>query len=269
MPDDYPPQEHVLRDLGIWTEMGGEASRAGLIVTDQMLGRCGSLSTGVLGILVDVVAGGAALAAAGGGWIATSDLGITWMAKVDSGPIEARSRVLRSGKTTIVLEVRVAQATRELALATLAFSRLEARTDYQSGTRIAPSERFSFANDESGLRDRFDRVAGFEVVEESRGHVELPVRGYVGNSLGAVQGGVVTALAAYAGECACAFAQPGEVQTKDIEIHFLAPGRRGPLRTEARRLRKDEDGSVFRIEVVDAANDQRLCAMATASIGPF
>lgn len=270
LPSEYPPAQHLLRDLRIWTEVSGSSARVGLDVTREMLCGTGCLATGVLGILVDVLGGGAALTASEGSWIATSEMGLSWLRPARFGPIEAASRLLRVGKSSIVLEADVVQDGRSVALGTLAFTRLEVRGEFQRGTQsLTPAARHSFASDDSRLRLPFPQAAGFHVVSKALGRVDLPIVSYVGNSLGAVQGGVVTALAAYAAECAGEVAMSGEVQAKDLEIHFLALGRKGPLRSGARLLRRDRDASVFRVEVSDSGADGRLCAVARVTVGGF
>ena len=56
--------------------------------------------------------------------------------------------------------------------------------------------------------------------------------------------------------------------TRDLSVHFLAIGRKGPLRTGARVLRSDGDGLLLRVEARDAGAEDRLCTIATATVAP-
>src|ERR1044072_9280227 len=68
----------------------------------------GSVRAGALAVLVDVVGGGLAAVAAPPGWIGTADATLHLTPRPVVGDVEARGRVLRQGRTTVVLEVDLA-----------------------------------------------------------------------------------------------------------------------------------------------------------------
>ena len=286
LPQDYPPAHHVLRDLGLWSEAGAEPPCAGIEVVPALLGAAGACSAGALAVLVDAVAGGAALraaldraapGAAGSraaldaappAWIATSDLRIHWLAPVRAGALVARTRQLRSGRTSVVLEVEVEAGARTVAHGTVAFSRVEAQGEYQRRPRGERLRRVSFASEGAGFTQPFADAIGVRALDAAAGELELPLTPYVGNSLGGLQGGIAVALLDLAAEAAGGAVLGRAVATRDLAVHFLAIGRSGPLRTRAQLLRRDVDALLLRVESRDAGAGDRLCTVATATVAP-
>ena len=77
-------------------------------VVPEICGEDGSVRAGALTTLVDVIGGGLAASTAHPNWIATADLTLHLTAAATEGVVEARARVLRAGRTTVVLEVDLA-----------------------------------------------------------------------------------------------------------------------------------------------------------------
>jgi uncharacterized protein (TIGR00369 family) len=267
LPQDYPPARHVLRDLRLWSEAGAEPPCAGLPVAPALFGATGACSAGAVGVLVDAVAGGAALRAATGGWIATSDLRLHLLAPVRDGELVARAHARRAGRTSVVLEVEVQRADTLVAHAAVAFSRLEAKGDYQQRPCAERLGRVAFGEVDRSFERPWAEALGARVVDASAGAVELPLAPYLLNSLGGLQGGVAVALLDFAAEAAAGAWLGRPAATQDLAVHFLAIGRAGPLRTRATRLRRSGDEVLVRIESRDAGADDRLCTVATATVG--
>jgi acyl-coenzyme A thioesterase PaaI-like protein len=242
LPQDYPPARHVLRDLRLWSEAGAEPPCAGMPCA-------------------------AALRAAAGGWIATSDMRLHLLAPVREGELVARAHALRAGRTSIVLEVEVRREDALVAHAAVAFSRLEAQGEYQQRARAGRLERVSFGDGAAGFEGPWAEALGVRVVDAAAGAVELPLVPYVGNSLGGLQGGVAVALLDFAADAAAGATLGRPAATRDLAVHFLAIGRTGPLRTRAVPLRRSGDDVLLRIESRDAGAGDRLCTVATAIAG--
>ncbi len=287
LPQDYPPARHVLRDLALWSEAGAEPPRAGIAVSAQLFGATGACAAGALAVLVDAVAGGAALRAAPErtapgaavqraapsaevqGWIATSDMRLHWLEPVRGGELIARTRELRSGRTSIVLEVEVCAGPRPVAHGTVAFSRLEAQGEYQRRPRAERFGRVDFGAGSTGFPQPWRECIGARVVDAASGVLELPLTPYVGNSLGGPQGGIAVALLDFAAEAAGGVVLGKPVATRDLAVHLLAIGRKGPLRTHATLLRRVGDEALLRVESRDTGAGDRLCALATATVTRF
>jgi acyl-coenzyme A thioesterase PaaI-like protein len=286
LPREYPPAEHVLRDLRLWSEAGAEPPCAGLPVTPALYGATGACSAGALAVLVDAVAGGAALraaperaapGAAGADWIATSDMRLAWLAPVRGGELVARAQALRSGRSNVVLEVEVEAGGAPAAHAIVAFSRLEAQGEFQQRPRGERLGRVAFGGEGAGFAVPWRDRLGVTVRDAARGAadgaaggaLELPLGPYVGNSLGGLQGGIAVALLDFAAESAGRALLGRRAAVRDLAVHFLAIARTGPLRTQAWLLRRDGDSALLRVESRDAGAGERLCALASAALGAF
>jgi acyl-coenzyme A thioesterase PaaI-like protein len=276
LPQDYPPARHVLRDLGLWSDAGADPPCAGFPVAPALYGASGACSAGALSVLVDAVAGAAALRAEAGraargaavpGWIATSDLRLHVLAPAADGELVARAHALRAGRTSVVAEVEVSRADVLVAHAAVAFSRLEAQGEYQQRPRGERLGRVDFGEGAPGFAAPWAEALGVRVVDAEAGAVELPLAAYVGNSLGGLQGGIAVALLDFAAEAAAGAWLGRAAATRDLAVHFLAIGRAGPLRTRAVRLRRSGGEVLLRLESRDAGAGERLCTVATATVG--
>ena len=101
----YPPRRHLLRDLGIVVDRVDQQVVARLEPLPEIGDQTGRTRVGVLATLADVIAGETAIRSVLPNWTATSNLAIHVDEIPHSEPIEATSRILRSGRQTVVLEV--------------------------------------------------------------------------------------------------------------------------------------------------------------------
>lgn len=259
----YPPDEHMLRDLRLSIERDAGGSRVGLDVVPEMLGELGQLRAGILCILIDAAGGELGVRTARPNWVATSDMVVHQLAPCSAGRVEARPVLLRRTRATIVLEVEVTGPEGALALATMTFAVLPARTPVQRMGAGAEEPRTDFALEGSRLRLPFLDAIGLQRIDDARGVVELPLTPYVGNSLGALQGGVVATLIDVAAEAAARVATGEPWVSVDLAVNFLALGRVGPIRSRARLLRRDAASALLRVELRDVGEDDRLLTVAT------
>jgi acyl-coenzyme A thioesterase PaaI-like protein len=261
----YPPERHVLRDLRLWTERGEWGSRSGLEVVPQILGPAGEVRAGVLATLVDIAGGELAVKSAHPEWIATSDLALHRLRRVEGQRIEARPALVRRSRQTVVLEVTLADARPDpVGLATMTFAVLPAReAQRRMGTGGAPA-RTEFALPGSGLDAPVVERIGARCLDAATGSFELAIGSYVVNSLGALQGGMVALLVDLAAEAAGGVALGRRCQTSDLAQNYLSLARESPVRTSARVLRTDSAGALVRVETRDASG--RLGALASVSV---
>jgi hypothetical protein len=80
---------------------------------------------------------------------------------------------------------------------------------------------------------------------------------------------VVASLVDLAAEHAVREVVDGPVAVADVVLHFLAPGRVGPIATRSSRLGKRADGHVVRVEVVDRGADDRVMSVAVVTVRPL
>ena len=261
----YPPDDHMLRDLRLWIERGECGSCAGFDVVPEMLGDTGQLRAGILGILIDTAGGEMAVRAALPHWVATSDLAYHVLRPVASGGLEARPALLRKTRSTIVIEVEITDASGPVGLATMTFAILEATAKLRRMGAGQESPRTEFQLEGSRLRTPFLAAIGARVLDESNGVVELPLRSYVGNSLGALQGGVVATLLDLSAETAARAAIGAPCVSVDLALNYLSLGKVGPIRSRARVLRRAPAGALVRVELRDAGADDRLLTVGTVN----
>src|SRR5580692_2694836 len=100
----YPPDRHVLRDFDLEMESRPDGTASvWLPVVPALASPWGGPMAGVLATAVDIVAGGLGVRGAAPDWIATSDLSLT-LTRPAAGPqVEARGRVVRKGRTTMIV----------------------------------------------------------------------------------------------------------------------------------------------------------------------
>jgi acyl-coenzyme A thioesterase PaaI-like protein len=261
-PQEYPPAVHMLRDLRIEFEHGEGESRAWIPATRAIADARGHVRLGALATLVDVIGGGLAALAAAPGWIATADLTVHRVEPFvanDRTLLEARGRVLRAGRTTVVIECTILGAGSQLAIATMTFSVLD-RRDSNPVIGPVPGEpmRHSMALPDSGFDVPLLDALGIELIDP--GIASMVIAPYVVNSLGSVQGGALATLAEYAAETL----DPSVgTATVDLQLSYLALAKVGPIRAEAVAL----GGGAVKVEVVDAGAARRA-TVASARTEP-
>jgi uncharacterized protein (TIGR00369 family) len=252
----YPPARHLLSDLGIEAESIAESDTVARIrATPHIVAADGGVRAGVLATLVDLVGGSEAIRAARPDRMVTADLTLQ-MVRPAVGPfVEARGRVVRRGRTTLVIEAGVfdvsgegSQATADAgdappaAWATMTFAihaGNQSKASGDEGPRLPA--RWSFTG--AGLEGPVVDALSLSETGAGGGEVSMPVREYLLNSFGAVQGGVmallgeVAALRAFEGA-----GGPGGAVVTDLQVAYLATGRVGPIVSRTRVLGTCGDG---------------------------
>jgi uncharacterized protein (TIGR00369 family) len=283
----YPPATHYLSDLGMEAEVESETTaRVRIRVTPHITAADGGVRAGVLATLVDVVGGSAALRALRPDWLATADLTLQ-MVRPATGPyVEARGSVVRKGRTILVVEAPVFNVEEDgsdvldaegvaapVAWATMTFAILPNR---ESGPMVEVAEdlpvRWAFTG--PGLDRPVEEELSIEVVDAAGGRVSMPVRAYLFNSFGAVQGGVMALLGDVAGAAALAAvagSEPGAMVVTDLQIAYLSLGRVGPIVSRSRVLGAggDASGGSAVVELLDEGADGRLTTVINVGAVPF
>lgn len=265
------PDRHFLHDLGISIDSDDRRGRAELPFVPEIANRCGAVRAGVLATLLDAAAGRVALRAALPQVIATSHLSFQTRTLPTAGPLVAHSRVLRRGRQSMAVGVRVHVGRDESAAVegSVFFSMFPARGEGLV-ERLAAS-----AAEPVSHRGRLDagflQQIGVRVVDGAAGRVELELSDYVCNHLAALQGGVAATLLEVAAELAAQEAVGAPVAVLDFSIDYLALGRSGPFCTRADIVRCGDGQAAVRTALVDA-DGSALCigtaVAATPESGP-
>lgn len=271
----YPPPVHVLRDLGLDVEV-----RHGGVTRGRLAARGGGqLPLGVVSTAVDVLAGAVCARAISPDWMATSVLSLH-LGDVDPDvELVLDAMVLRAGRSTVTVEVELRQQL-TVGTAVLTFSRLPRResTLVLPDTGGRPGDRYGFGglSEGSGRMGAgvggFDTAIGCRVVPGDPGRTETEILPYVRNSFGAVNGGVVAAVADAAARSVVGDA--GRWRTVDLTVSFLGQGRVGPMVTSSRLLRTGGSSRSVRVEVrddgqIDDTGRARLMVVAQVGLVPF
>lgn len=266
----YPPEKHFMRDLRIVFENGSGARRMLIPLAAPLLNDAGSLDLGVAATLLDIQGGGDAISAVQPDWAVTSDMTLHLLRPVSSGVVVGRSQVLRAGRNTVVLqgELLIEGDERPVVQSQLGFTRIVRREDTPSFGAESPA-RVDFGADGSSFKESFFAELGLCEIDAERGALELAVTDYHRNSLGALQGGLVVAIASQAAEVIGRSHSGLPLVTTDLSAHYMAMGKVGPIRSEARVLRADADAVVSRIELRDCGANDRLCTVVTATARVF
>jgi len=109
-------------------------------------------------------------------------------------------------------------------------------------------------------------VLGF--AEGADGGLQVAITPYLGNSLGAMQGGAV-ALLADAAACRAAEARLGvPARVVELSIQFLSLVKTGPAVAGAEILDAGDADAHLRLEVRDRGADDRFCTLVHARVVP-
>jgi uncharacterized protein (TIGR00369 family) len=240
----YPPPGHFLGDLTIDVEVVSDTRAvARAPVTPFVAGPEGSIRTGVLATVVDVVAGMLGVHVLRPDWMATADLSIE-VVRPPRGPVvEARAELVRRGRTTMVVECLVFDVLEDgtpvpgpgedlspVAWSTLTLAILPGGN--RTATEALPLDlprRLTISG--RGLDRPADEALGATVLDAAAGRVSLPVHSYLHNSIGAVQGGIMAILAELAAEQALSAASARPMVVTGLQVAYLALGRVGPITT--------------------------------------
>ena len=267
-PASYPPDEHLLRDLrfGFEHDAEGRRSRAWMPVVPELCTDQGHARAGVLATLVDVIGGGLAASAAAPGWIATADLTLHLVRGAAPGAVvEARGAVLRSGRTTVVMEVvLVDDHDRRLGDASMSFSVLPRRDTNPDISAVRDPGPSSMATERSGMRRPLADALGIVVLDAAAGVLDVPITEWTRNSMAAMQGGVVATVADFAAETALRAATNEPLIVADLQVTYIGFGRTGPVRSRADVLHAEPGRGVARVELVDAGAEHRRMTSVSA-----
>jgi uncharacterized protein (TIGR00369 family) len=117
-----------------------------------------------------------------------------------------------------------------------------------------------------GYRPFFEHLGlGWNTLDENKVSVEIDIRDDLRGPAGTLQGGIIATLVDVAAASTAALAGSSFVATTEMTIHFLAPGRVGPVRATGELLRSGARGFAVETRVVDSGMDDRLMAVALAA----
>jgi uncharacterized protein (TIGR00369 family) len=247
---------------------GGEGPAAfggRVTIDDHLRGPGGGLVTGGLLTVVDSLAGLLSGLAVLPQWTVTTSLMLQVHRLTQVGPLRLHGRVLRQGRSSVVAAVDLFD---------------EGATDVQVATAIVTCAVL----DPGSKAPRFDRpvvipmapadphaqpVEEFFCIEPGSGPVtRMEFAPHLRNFWGILHGGAVATLADVA---ACRAAERGpsvRLVATEVVLHYLSPGRVGPLEARCDVLGSRRDGTMVRVAMYDVGQDQRLVSLASVTVRP-
>jgi uncharacterized protein (TIGR00369 family) len=233
-------------------------------VRDAVRGPGGGMPTGALLTLADGLGGLCGGLAVQPRWVVSTNLMFRLARPDHAGPIRGRARVLRRGRNGVVTQIELrdeGNADAPVGEAVLTSAALDPPEDMLTPSRPVNIDPGPLPEIEGSLRD----ALGIHEVDPPDGYdaaVRMEVTDEVRNPWGIVHGGATAMLIEVAAGCASRSAVAG-----DTVLHFVQPGRAGPLESRVRGIGGSDGVRVMRIDVCDRGADDRRTATATVRHG--
>ena len=246
----YPPLDHLLRQLPVEIETMAERRDHAVLHVDPAdhLAYVDDLL-----VTIDVVGGFMVGPLVDPDWMATADLSLHLGSAPQSGQVLVVADALRIGRTSVVVSVELFDGGVGGAVCgqgVLAFTRLPRRAENLHLLRPEPGVRTELGGT-GAPAGAVHRGLAVDVVDARGGALSAPIEPWGRNSFGAMNGGVVAALAARsASEQALALQERDQMVT-DVVVHYLAPAMVGPLTTAGTVVRADGFGTAVRVDMAD------------------
>jgi acyl-coenzyme A thioesterase PaaI-like protein len=265
----YPAPGHILRYVRLALDGTHEGVIEGLMpALPDLCDAGGSVRLGAIALLVDYAAGMLAIQTVRPDWTVTHDMALhlTGLAPPE-GELEATCRVIRAGKNNVISETSVVTPGGvEVARASVTFTRVSRREDTPKSTNDLV---INLTETNERPRVTLDEAVGFRFSDPKgsagRHSVTFDHVPFIYNSLGAIQGGVVTLAlergASWSAECELG----GPARTVDLHLHYLALGKAGPFEVRSEVLRTTPQQVVSRLALVDTGDNDRLLAFGVGA----
>jgi acyl-coenzyme A thioesterase PaaI-like protein len=275
-PHTSEPVGSYIAQMGLRFESADGVTTGRLPVVPALCRATGLVRIGALTILADCVAGFDALSAFDMAWVGTSELAVHGpFRETAAGEIVATGRLLKRRRTGGVFEVTVHDGgtgpgghDRPLATATTTLSLLGQQTGTKVGAAIA--EHVGAHAAVSAVRSLDQLVRPERLVG---GGLRLAITGNVRNSWQVLSGGIAALLAELAAESAAEAVLGGPWVVDGLGLHFLAPGRVGPIEARAEVVSAPGEGGPpvahLRVRLTDAGAGGRQIVAASATARPL
>lgn len=219
--------------------------RAGVQLHDGT-GRIGAVAA-----LIDCVGGAIAGPLVAPGWMATADLSLELFRPWSGGWIRAEGTTLRSGRSTVVLQVDLVTESdaRMCGRGYLTFAVLPGRNGNPIMHEEQPTGRRSLGDIDGGKLAILECLGA---TAEGNGAVRSPITAYSRNTLDAMHGGAVALLMDSAAESTlCAVAPAVALRATALSLTYIARNTIGPVFVQAEVASIDECIAATTIEVRD------------------
>jgi acyl-coenzyme A thioesterase PaaI-like protein len=267
--EEFPPLHYVSRDMGIaYRFTSPESAEVHVPVTPFLVGADGAVRSEVLLNVFDEVSGFLAVMPVLPDWVATADFqfGVDPVPAGDT--VEFRARILKTGKRLVIVESEAWTGGARAGWAAAGFSRVPRSGSNASFEmpELDTSVVYDLAVEGSGFKADYPEALGIETIDGPAGVLQLAFSDYISNSAHIAHGGVAGGVALLAAETASGGSATW--RATDAHFHYLAPGRVGPFRTTAEPLVAHAERQVWRVQLTDTGDDDRLMTVVSVTTLP-
>ncbi|MBM3674111.1 MAG: hypothetical protein FJW88_04000 [Actinobacteria bacterium] len=231
-----------------------------LAVLDHVRAPAGNVRAGALLTVADSVAGLCGGLAALPGWVVSTNLMLHVASFEAVGPLRAAAQVLRTGRNAVVTGVSILDDGRSAALVAdgvLTSAVLQPKGGAPDYPRPLHLEAGSV---DPWTTEPLPEYLAVRPMGPAAVAIDLDDR--LRNPWGILHGGAIAALVDMAAEHATGGT------TADTVLHFLSPGRVGPVMATVETVGTRADGTLARVEVRDRGAADRLMTMAAVTCRP-
>jgi acyl-coenzyme A thioesterase PaaI-like protein len=253
--------------LGIVLDAAPGRSIASLEARPDLCVAPGVCRLGVLATLVDCAAGMSALFTLEPAWTATVDLVVHSLSPFVEPRLDASSTVVKRRRSGLVLDVQVTDSVGTL-VGTAIGSFAEMPQQHEPGLTFATRGVGPLTPQPVGASPRpIDEHVLIRTEELDR--YALDLHEGVRNTSNALLGGAAALLIETAAQRSVSQRLRRGAVATGLEVHFLAPGRVGPIDATTTVLRSAGPGGwLVRVQLVDRGADDRLMAVALVTVQP-
>ncbi len=226
---------------------------------DHLRAPDGGIAMGALLTFADSAAGLCGGLAALPGWVVSTNLMLRAVNRAVIGPIGFEAAVLRAGRQAIVTSVVITDSGANDAL--VADGVLTSAVLAPAGGPPVYDRPLVLAApplDPEATPHLTDFLGAATAGADS---LALEITDQLRNPWGILHGGATAALVDLAGCHAT-----GAAATTDCVLHFVSPGRVGPVTATVQNRGRRADGHLLRVEVRDQGNEDRLMAVAITTV---
>lgn len=226
----------------------------------HLRGPSGNVSAGVLVTLLDSVGGLSAGLAVLPDWVVSTNLMMTTARFDHVGPLRATGRTLRAGKKAVVTSVQITDDGCDGALVADGVLTSAVLTPEGGPPDYGRPLVLDAPEPEPGTAPGLEEFFGF--APRDADSVVMPLADHLRNPWGILHGGAIAVLV----EAAAEHVATAGRRAADVVLHFLAPGRVGPVVGRSTLIGERGDGEVVEVSVHDAGADDRLMAVAVVTL---
>jgi len=219
----------------------------------------GGIAMGALLTLADSIGGLGGGLAALPGWVVSTNLMLRAVNRQAVGPLGLESHVLRAGKRSTITEIRMIDTGSENTL--VATGMLTSAVLEPVGGPPAYDRPLIVRAPDLDPSSELHLTEFLGAVPTAANQLLLPITDDLRNPWGILHGGVTAALVDLAGCHAT-----GAAATTDAVLHYLSPGRVGPVTATATSHGERTDGTIVRVEIRDQGAHDRLMAVAITTV---